>query len=106
MRYADDFVFLDIDKDKLLELIPKIGDWLEENLKLNLHPNKVFVKTLASGVDFLGWVHFPNHRILRTVTKKRMFRRIKETNGKPETLESYLGLLKHGNAWKLRAVLI
>ena len=102
IRYADDFVILDTDKDKLLELTPKISEFLEENLKLSLHPDKVLIKTLASGVDFLGWVHFPSHRVLRNVTKRRMFKRIEETGGKEETIQSYLGMLGHGNGYKLQ----
>jgi RNA-directed DNA polymerase len=101
IRYADDFVILSEDKDYLLELTPKIADFLEERLKLALHPNKVFIKTFASGVDFLGWVHFPDHRILRPVAKKRMFRGIKNRQGKEETIQSYLGLISHGNSKKL-----
>lgn len=57
--------------------------------------------TFASGVDFLGWVHFPDHRVLRGATKRRMVRRIKE-RPESETLQSYLGLLKHGNTFKVR----
>ena len=72
IRYADDFVILSEDKNYLENLLPKISDFLENNLKLQLHPDKIFIKTLASGVDFLGWVHFPYHRILRTSTKNRM----------------------------------
>ena len=68
--------------------------------------HKVSIKTLASGVDFLGWVHFHDHRVLRTATKNRMFRRIEETDGKEETVQSYLGLLSHGNAHKLQAKII
>lgn len=54
IRYADDFVVFNQNKNYLLELITKIGDFLEEELKLSLHPDKVFVKTYSSGVDFLG----------------------------------------------------
>jgi len=81
-------------------LIPQISEFLGTHLKLTLHPNKLFLKTLASGVDFLGWVHFLNHRVLRTVTKKRMFKKLLESD-KPETRVSYIGLLSHGNAHKL-----
>ena len=102
IRYADDFVIFDADKDKLLEMTPKIADFLEEELKLSLHPKKVSVSTIGSGVDFLGWVHFPNHRVLRTTTKKRMFRNIKIKENKKETVQSYLGLLSHGNGRKLQ----
>jgi len=59
------------------------------------------VNTFASGVDFLGWVHFPDHRVLRTTTKRRMMRRLRECE-KEETLRSYLGLLGHGNTSKVR----
>jgi len=78
-----------------------IGDFLKEKLKLNLHPDKVFIKTFVSGVDFLGWVHFPDHRVLRTATKRRMFRNLAK-NIKKEVVNSYLGLLKHGNAKQLQ----
>jgi RNA-directed DNA polymerase len=101
LRYADDFVILSDDRDWLLELTPKIADFLSKDLKLNLHPSKISIKTLASGVDFLGWVHFIDHRVLRTVTKKRMAKRLKKTQ-KKETIQSYLGLLSHGNTAKIR----
>jgi len=99
-RYADDFMFLSEDKKHLENLIPTVSDILETRLKLQLHPNKVYIKTLASGIDFLGWVHFPNHRILRTSTKKRMFRNIQK-NRKKETIASYLGMLSHGEGYEL-----
>lgn len=101
IRYADDFVILSEDKDWLLELTPKIADFLEEHLKLSLHPNKISLKTFASGVDFLGWVHFPNHRVLRTVAKRKMIKRLTE-NSTLETIASYKGLLSHGNTYKTK----
>jgi hypothetical protein len=94
-------VFLSQDREWLESLIPEIADFLRTNLQLSLHPDKVYIKTLASGVDFLGWVHFPGHRVMRTATKRRMFKRIEEARGKEETVSSYLGLLSHGNAYKL-----
>jgi len=74
--------------------------FLASRLKLSLHPDKVFIKTFASGVDFLGWVHFPDHRVLRTTTKKRMFRRV-EASSNELSIASYQGLLSHGDANKL-----
>ena len=104
IRYADDFVVLSDSKNYLENLLPKINDFLDESLKLSLHPDKIFIKTIASGVDFLGWVHFPKHRVLRTTTKRRMLKKLKN-NPKNETLQSYLGLLKHGNAYKLSKII-
>ena len=100
IRYADDFVFLSQDKAWLENTILKISDFLLNELKLTLHPNKLFLTTLASGVDFLGWVNFPKHRVLRTSTKRKMFKKLKESD-KEETVQSYLGMLKHGNGFKL-----
>ncbi len=101
IRYADDFVIMSHDRKELEDILPKIDVFLREQLKLSLHPDKVFIKTFASGVDFLGWVHFPYHRVLRTATKKRMFRNITEDSTEA-TVQSYLGMLSHGNAWKLQ----
>lgn len=101
IRYADDFVIFSEDRDVLAEMIPKIDGFLGEHLLLALHPDKVFIKTLASGVDFLGWVHFPDHRVLRGSTRRRMFTRL-NANTSWARLYSYLGLLKHGNTRKIR----
>lgn len=106
IRYADDFVIFSEDRMWLEQIFPRIQFFLDERLKLVLHPDKVSIRTLASGVGFLGWVHFPDHRVLRTATKRRMLRRI-ATHPTPETFQSYRGLLSHGNAKKLeRAMLL
>ena len=102
IRYADDFVFFAQNKAKLESLIPQITYFLESKLSLSLHPRKVQIKTIASGVDFLGWVHFTDHTVLRTTAKRKMFREIKIKDGNEETVQSYLGLLSHGNARKLQ----
>jgi retron-type reverse transcriptase len=106
IRYADDFVILSDNKQWLEDISNSIGGFLKEKLNLNLHPNKIFIKTLNSGVDFLGYVDFFEHRILRTNTKRRMFKnlKIKKNHLKQEivsenefnqSFQSYLGILKH-----------
>ena len=101
IRYSDDFVILSENKDYLTIIILKIKQFLENNLKLKIHPSKISIRVIYSGQDFLGWMNFPDHRILRTITKRRMLRRIK-MNPTPETINSYLGLLEHGNNNKLK----
>lgn len=88
LRYADDFVFLSEDRERLLKIIPRVEKFLDEKLKLMLHPKKIIFKTVASGVDFLGWINFTRHRILRRTTRQRIFRRVRDHA--PETLQSYL----------------
>mgnify|MGYP001616292000 CR=1 FL=1 len=100
LRYTDDFVVCSQNRQYLKNILPKISEFLEDRLKLFLHPNKIEIKTLVSGVDYLGWVNFADHRVLRTNTRKRMFRKLR-TGYSKESKISYLGLLKHGNTKKL-----
>ena len=105
LRYADDFAVISHNRAYLESILVPMQRFLEEKLKLSMHPDKIFIKTIASGIDFLGWVHFSDHRVLRTATKRRMLRRIAE-HPSPETMRSYLGLLRHGNAGKLQSCLM
>lgn len=100
IRYADDFIIFHKNKCFLENLIPEIELFLKNNLKLSLHPDKVFIKPLSSGVDFLGWINFPHHRVLRTTTKRRMFRKLMQNHSKA-SLASYIGMLSHGNTYKV-----
>jgi len=106
VRYADDFVILDCDKQKLENLVSKFDDFVYGNFKLRIHPNKIVIKKLNQGIDFLGYVVFPTHIILRTKTKRRMLKKIKKRKLELETglinqhafnqcLQSYFGMLKH-----------
>jgi len=106
IRYADDFVILSDSRDWLENKIPVIERFLGARLNLEIHPNKIFIKTINSGVDFLGWTSFSKFRVLRRSTKKRMFRKLKENNYKEESLNSYLGMISHGNAFKIKKDLL
>lgn len=107
VRYADDFVFLSDSKSELEGIVAVIQAFLSERLSLEIHPNKMFIKTIASGIDFLGWIHFFDYRVLRTATKRRMMRRLENIgphDARHPSAQSYLGVLDHGNAKKLEAM--
>ncbi len=101
IRYADDFVVLSKDRDWLLHQLPKIDEFLWNTLRLHIHPKKIELRTLSSGIDFLGWRHSERYRTLRKATEERMFQNLVE---KPTeaVAASYLGLLHHGNAHTLQ----
>jgi hypothetical protein len=101
IRYADDFVILSHERAWLESLIPQIRDFLDVRLKLTLHPRKVSIATVDSGIDFLGWIHFPDHRVLRTSTERRAMRNCAGRETEDPVVRSYLGLLSHGNAHSL-----
>lgn len=111
-RYADDFVIVDSNPDYLKEIISPIKNFLETKLNLELHPQKIQIRKFRQGVDFLGYVILPHYTTLRTKTKKRMFRRIKinieklkagiiDDQSFNQSLQSYYGMLKHCNSYKL-----
>lgn len=112
LRYTDDFMVVSRDRKYLEGLIPEIESFLKENLKLELHPNKVIINKFRQGHDFLGYVVRPHHILMRTKTKKRMFKKIKlnSENYKKglisktkveQSFQSYLGVLTHADAFGL-----
>ncbi len=112
LRYADDFVILDQNEDFLAQLIPQIRTFLDQDLKLKLHPKKVSINKLSQGIDFLGYIAFAHYRIIRTKTRKRMLKKIEtrfteyyrgqiKNEKMRQTLNSYLGVLSHGDNFEL-----
>jgi hypothetical protein len=101
IRYADDFVIFSRNKHELESTCRYIGMFLKNHLMLELHPGKVSIRALASGVDFLGRVHFPDHRVLRSSTKRRALRNCEGQEKDSLVIASYLGLMKHGNTHKM-----
>ncbi|MBI5254196.1 hypothetical protein HY932_00195 [Candidatus Falkowbacteria bacterium] len=100
IRYADDFIIMHTDKDVLRQCLLGIQRFLSEELQLNLHPLKIFLKTYSSGIDFLGYVCFPHFCVLRTKTKRRMLVRINARN-----LPSYNGVLAHCRSRGLQSLI-
>lgn len=96
LRYADDFIILDYSRENLENLVDQIEFFVQCQLALKLHPDKIIIRKLSRGIDFLGYVVLPYCRTLRTKTKKRMIKRLNSNN-----LPSYLGLLEHCNGYKL-----
>jgi retron-type reverse transcriptase len=106
LRYADDFVILDVEREKLERLVPVLSNFLENSLKLQLHPEKLTIRKIHKGIDFLGYVVYPTHVILRNNTKKRMLKKIAAKKMELDAgiisaetfdniLQSYLGMLTH-----------
>jgi len=104
LRYADDFVLLTNSKKELEDLLPSIREFLEKELKLELHPNKIILRKLDWGIDFLGYIVLPHYILPKTKTRKRLFKKLKEKINSDNfdlSLQSYLGYLGHANSHKL-----
>ena len=112
LRYADDFLLLSNSKEELKNLLLPIKEFIEKELKLELHPCKIILRRLGWGIDFLGYIVLPYYILPRTKTKKRIFKKLRLKVGKlqagaiteasfNQTLASYLGFLKHASSYKL-----
>ncbi|MGC9602916.1 MAG: reverse transcriptase domain-containing protein [Minisyncoccia bacterium] len=112
VRYTDDFALVSESPEELEKLLNPISEFLENELALKLHPNKSILRSVCQGVDFLGYVIFPHHRLIRSKTKHRMFKKMEERMKKYETrkisklsfeqsIQSYLGVLSHANTRRL-----
>ncbi len=99
IRYMDDFLILG-EKKELRCLKEKIRDYLRSNLKLELHPKKADIFPSSKGVDFLGYVTFKNHVLLRKSTVKRFLKKTRKIEGK-ERINSWLAYAKHADAFGL-----
>ncbi|OGN03876.1 MAG: hypothetical protein A2831_03100 [Candidatus Yanofskybacteria bacterium RIFCSPHIGHO2_01_FULL_44_17] len=111
-RYTDDFIIASENHGYLKERLSLVSNFLANNLKLELHPNKMTIRKFQQGIDFLGYVTLPHHQTLRTKTKKRIFRKLKKRiveyksdlitrKTLDQSLQSYLGVLTHADAYKL-----
>jgi len=94
-------LFFSDDKNYLENILSKIDCFLREKLHLSLHPDKVSVETFGAGVDFLGWTHFPHCRTIRVTTKRKILKNLKWCP-RMETVNSYRGLLGHGDTYEIR----
>ncbi|MDD2870384.1 MAG: reverse transcriptase domain-containing protein [Candidatus Gracilibacteria bacterium] len=117
-RYVDDFIIVHKDKDYLTKLIPIITAYLKENLKLTLHPKKIYLQHYTKGVLFLGAFIKPHRKYIRKRSIGYFYNkinllnnRIKNSNYKVDyslkqdfiaILNSYLGMMKHYKTYKLR----
>lgn len=107
IRYMDDFILLDTDKEKLKEMLRKLELFLEEELELKLN-DKTRIFPVKMGVDFVGYMHNDGYKKLRKSSWKRSKKTLKKatrkyTEGKISTetfrsvFSSALGHLKHAD---------
>lgn len=97
-RYCDDIVVLDGSKERLWLVRNAISEKLE-SIQLHIKPNeRVFPTT--EGIDFLGYVIYPDHARLRKRNKQNAARKLKKVQSKSrrqEVVASLYGMCKHGD---------
>lgn len=72
VRYMDDIVILSSSKEQLRERFYKIKEYLSSRLDLTIKQNYQVFPTRIRWIDFVGYRHFWDYRLLRKKTCKRM----------------------------------
>ena len=112
-RYVDDFIICSNDKKILKGLIPKIKNKLLNDLKLELHPKKIYLQHYNKGVMFLGAclkpgrVYIGNQTKGNFYSKNHKFTEIENITSSTQNdilavVNSYLGLMRHFSSYKIR----
>ena len=112
-RYADDLIILGDSKQDLHLLRIDIQAYLSENLKLKLKSNYQVFPVVSRGIDFIGYVFFHTHTMLRKRIKKNFCRCVAKLNRKIMTAKDYrikicswLGWCKYCNSKNLIKTII
>jgi hypothetical protein len=115
-RYVDDFVLLYPDKNVLLQTKEKIGNYLREQCRLEIHPNKIYLQHYRKGVAFVGAYIKPYRNYICNRTKKKFLKTMYNTNKSLRqtpptkaylfsvlsTVNSYLGIMRHYKTYNIR----
>lgn len=116
IRYMDDIIILDNDKERLKEYGRRMTQFLEERLHLNFN-NKTALRPVRVGCEFVGFVIYNDHVILRKSTTLRMKRTLRKTRKDYHdnlitfkeanaTMQSYLAMLSHVDCKKFKEKLL
>ncbi len=107
LRYADDFVLLTDNLTTLIGYLVEIARFLKSKLKLQLHPDKLILRKLAWGIDFVGYNVLPHYNLPRRRTVRRIMKqiilwvRMGDKGTLAKAIPSYLGYLGHANGYKI-----
>ena len=101
-RYCDDMILLSSNKEMLHYYLKEINNYILA-LKLKLKSNYKIIPT-KTGIDFLGYVFYPQHTLVRRKIRDNCIQKLKEGDiGKLcNSLTSYYGWFKHCNSYNLR----
>ena len=117
IRYVDDFVILNNNSYLLEKYKVMINDYLINNLKLELHPNKSKIILLDNGVNLLGYRIFYYYQLLRKSNKRKFQRKFNEKlklhqqgllsyQDFIKSLQGWFGYAMWANTYKLRTNII
>lgn len=112
VRYMDDFLLLGADKEEMHRLRLEIEQFLWDKLRLRTN-GKTQVFPANRGITFLGYRIWPTHTLLKSATKRRMKKKLRQlsklySDGKVTfsevnaSVQSYIGHMAHACTYEFR----
>lgn len=118
-RYVDDMIFVHEDKEYLKTVLVKTKEFLWEDARLRVHPNKIYLQHYTKGVGFIGAYIKPRRIYISDRTKGSFYEMICIQNKVVEKtptheqikefvakMNSYLGLTRHYATYNLRKKMV
>lgn len=122
IRYVDDFILLSEDREQLALWKGKIADFVRDNLKLEIHPQKQRIAPISNGMDFLGYIVRPGYLLARKRVVRNFKNKMRELAGaavkggilefRPELVKkandatnSYMAHFNRANSYRLKSAL-
>ena len=109
LRYVDDLVILSENKEELKIWRDRIDKFLQEKLKLKLHPQKQILQEVNKGINFVGGIIRMDYVLMRKRVINNLRQRLLNFNQCPittremlSTINSYYGQFKNCNTFHLR----
>lgn len=113
IRYVDDFIILDSDKNRLKDYKEQINLFLKQKLKIGLHPDKSKIIPIGSRLTFLGFRIFSYHKLLKRSNLRTMREKFKlllkkykdkkiDYDAIYDFFEGWFAYAKHANTYNLR----
>ena len=107
IRYMDDFIILSTDLEQLKEWVKRIEEFVEEEMKLHLNPKSTILYA-GNGIDFCGYIHYPNYKKVRKASVRRLKKDVKHFEAGEldkevfnRRYESRLGHMGHADTYHL-----
>jgi hypothetical protein len=106
-RYVDDSDTISSDRQRLMDAIPVMRDFLKHELCLDLHMGKTQITDVRQGVEFLGAYIKPFRIYTSNATLERIRRNLSQMDftdreAVGRTVNSYLGIMSKTASYNLR----
>lgn len=116
-RYVDDFYILHNNKQEILNIIPKIKEYLYNNFEVKLHSKKIYIQHYTKGVKFIGAVVLPKRTYVSNRTIGNFYNKLQKAKGEIlnnnfdvkhylKSFNSFLGFMMPHKSYNIRKKII